>query len=313
MNGIEPVNCLQTVYVQEGNKIHKIVLYEKREPDTFEISKPKQKANEDKGILSSFILSIKKPILKVLGRKNKTPEETRVIASKPNKEPSYSIKVATFDAPQNENFVFNNNYQIIPDFTTFVNENRKSNAPISITQSIKLPNEDNDIMQEDYSSTESIPNNEAVEETIEEGIPIATQRELSKREIERLNAAAEIVEPDKDSLKTVIIDNGVENYISQSKNKITLSTKNESVSMEFKKNQNDEKVIEIGVLSYDKKEGGIFLLDEEKKCIIGGSFVRVPNWQNISSLLNKSIELNKQAFETGFDYEKAQNIIQNIK
>ena len=126
MDSIKTYNILQTVYVQDGNKVHQIVLRERNTDDTFQKTTQEEQAkkniskNKNKGFFNQLFSAAAAPVKKVLGYGKKEVKAPLKSEIKPvnEDEKKYDILITTFDRElppeRNLNFEVNSmdNYDI---------------------------------------------------------------------------------------------------------------------------------------------------------------------------------------------------------
>ena len=276
MDSIKPDNILQTVYVTDNNKIHKIVLRERNdEQDTFQASKPQEQTvkKKNKGFINQLFSVVENPIKKIKSyfkKEIEIPAEDKEIPVN-NSEKQYDILITTVykDIPQ----------KVLPEENSVNNE--VQNPPINFeTRVLKAPSKSH------------------------------LEKLIEKKKEERLIRFKQLIKPDTDAYKKKITVNGVENLISQTDNKITLERANQAISLELKKDDEGKTLVEAVFVDEEDKRSGNVIMDESRRKIKSGSGSFNANYQ---TMLKDVLELNKQNAETNFDYKTAEIIAKRKK
>lgn len=295
MDRIDLKNCSKIIYIPEGNRVHKLyVTYlpdedeDKFEKQNNDKQPPKKKNN---GLLGQITSIVKKPVETIkncFGKKSadKKTTETKEEKLPAKKHPRMHIFICRDATPLFEQPIAEQPQIVYP----------YNSAEISPMQNYSPVNE-----SQNYEKEFEVPNAETM-------MTIKTKkgRELSQREQERINSVKERITPDNNAL----IKNINGSIISQSNKKITLTHEGKSISVELKKNKQNEDYLELGYLDEDKNNA--VYADLLKSGMLAGSSSRVADFKELQFMLNGALQMAQQEFNSDFDYDTAGNIIENF-
>ncbi len=291
MRNINSLDGSQVFYIPDGERLHKIVVYSKSEDDSFEKMPIAENKKNNKGVFSKIVSTAVKKFEKIknyfIGKSQNIETDNQDINNeKSEQRPKVLIRIYRDinEKPQ----------QIIPSWEDF---RKNNNVPEPVSDSeINFPEQS--IIIEDKIR----------QEIAEENIPAAKKplRIISPSNKHILEARNR-VKPDINAQTSIVILNGSPCEITQSDKKITLKQEEKNVSIELKKDERNENLLEIGYI--DENKNCVLAASINNSGVMTGSGVQVVNLKELNLMLNNSLYLARHEFGSGFDYETAENLI----